>query len=118
MFSISPLKFILYKKGSEGTFNGCNQKVDHTSSIRVETATKTGGGCTRRTLVLPLSHKKDPTDNFTRTNSGILPKRHNILVPLNETYALMYNIKCGQKSLNVHNQVFRQKIEVPPLFCE
>ena len=50
-----------------------------------------------------------PLDPSIRKNSGILSKRHVILVELNETCSCMYNIKCGRKSLNVHNRVCLQK---------
>ena len=44
--------------------------------------------------------KKTPPRTLLWTYSGILPKRHDILVQRNETYSLMYNIKSGQNSLN------------------
>jgi hypothetical protein len=58
--------------------------------------------------ILPLSHIT-PLDPSIRKNSGILSKRHVILVELNETCSCIYNIKCGRKSLNVHNRVCLQK---------
>jgi hypothetical protein len=53
--------------------------------------------------------KMTPLDTSIRKKSGILSKRHIILVELNESYQCMNNIKCGRKSLYVHNRVFRQK---------
>ena len=48
-------------------------------------------------------------DPSIRKNSGILSKRHVILVELNELFSCMYNIKYRRTSLNAHNRVFRQK---------
>ena len=41
----------------------------------------------------------------SRESSGICPKRHAILVELNEPEISMYNIKSGRKSLNAHSSL-------------
>jgi hypothetical protein len=47
-------------------------------------------------LLYSLSNKKTPQRTLARTYSGILPKRQNILVQLNETYSLMH-IESGRR---------------------
>jgi hypothetical protein len=53
--------------------------------------------------------KSVPLDPSIRKSAGILPKRHGIIVELNDMNSCMYNIKSGRKSLNVQNRVFCRK---------
>jgi hypothetical protein len=106
----SPIDFIRYCATSH-----CTYKEQYTVECTVLLAT-----C-METFVLSVHHtlkftcyslcpkKMTPLDTSIRKKSGILSKRHIILVELNESYKCMNNIKCGRKSLYVHNRVFRQK---------
>ena len=55
--------------------------------------------------ILPPSENKCSFSYFSRENSGILPKRHVIQIPLDEHYSLMYNIISGRISLDVQKSI-------------
>ena len=62
------------------------------------------GHSTRSTVRQVLQYSLRPIKKpHWELYSGILPKRHGILVELNETWTLMYNIQSRRKSLNAHS---------------
>ena len=56
--------------------------------------------------VLPPSGITVPISHRNKENSGILPKRHKIRVPLNELRWMVYNMIYRRLALNVHFWVF------------